>query len=139
MAPLQGVHSARAAYGPLTDLFAKDDETRSMKIVVSEEAERMLFAPHCSHPPRIGEKSHLYINHVYTVGIDGFKEAESANLLGYLFRHMSQHSFTYRHRWQDDTLVMWDNRCVIHCADGGYQGHQRVLYRTTLAGERPYQ
>ena len=135
--PLQGIHTARAAYGP-RGLFAKDDETRSMKIIVSEEAERCCLHPIIRTHPASGKKT-LYINHVYTVGIDGFKEAESASILGYLFRHMSQHAFTYRHRWQEDTLVMWDNRCVIHCADGGYQGHRRVLYRTTLAGEKPYQ
>lgn len=136
LTPLKGIHSARAAYGP-RGLFAKDDETRSMKIVVSEDAERSCLHPIVRTHPGSGKKT-LYINHVYTVGIDGFKEAESSSLLGFLFRHMSQHSFTYRHRWQDDTLLMWDNRCVIHCADGGYQGHRRVLYRTTLAGERPY-
>ena len=135
LAPLQGIHSARAAYGP-RGLFAKDDATRSMPIVVSEDAEQSCLHPIVRTHPDSGKKT-LYINHVYTVGIDGFKEAESASLLGFLFKHMSQYSFTYRHRWQDDTLVMWDNRCVIHCADGGYQGHRRVLYRTTLAGDRP--
>ena len=135
LAPLQGIHSARAAYGP-RGLFAKDDDTRSMPILVSEDAEQCCVHPIVRTHPASGKKT-LYINHVYTVGIDGFKEAESSSLLGYLFRHMSQHSFIYRHRWQDDTLVLWDNRCVIHCADGGYQGHRRVLYRTTLAGEQP--
>lgn len=135
--PLRGVHSARAAYGP-RGLFARDDHTRSMKIVVCESAENS-----CAHPlirthPESGKKA-LYINHVYTVGIEGFKEAESSALLKFLFRHMSQSAFTYRHRWQADTLLLWDNRCVIHYADGGYDGHRRLLYRTTLAGERPYQ
>jgi taurine dioxygenase len=29
-------------------------------------------------------------------------------------------------------LVMWDNRCVLHRATGGYEGHDRLLHRTTI-------
>jgi alpha-ketoglutarate-dependent taurine dioxygenase len=32
-------------------------------------------------------------------------------------------------------LTLWDNRCVLHTATGGYQGHQRLLWRITI-GER---
>jgi taurine dioxygenase len=28
---------------------------------------------------------------------------------------------------------MWDNRSVLHCATGGYEGHDRLLHRTTIA------
>ena len=34
-------------------------------------------------------------------------------------------------------LTLWDNRCTIHYADGGYDGHRRVMHRTTVAGEIP--
>ena len=134
---LKAVHTASPAYGP-EGLFAKDDDSRSMKIVVSDSAEENCIHPIVRTHPASGKKC-LYINHVYTVGIDGFKEAESNALLNFLFRHMSQHAFTYRHKWEQNMLVMWDNRCVIHFADGGYDGHQRILYRTTLAGEKPFQ
>jgi taurine dioxygenase len=33
-------------------------------------------------------------------------------------------------------LVLWDNRCLVHAATGGYQGHRRLLHRITV-GERP--
>ena len=29
-------------------------------------------------------------------------------------------------------LVMWDNRCALHRATGGYEGHDRLLHRTTI-------
>ncbi|MEM7466991.1 MAG: TauD/TfdA family dioxygenase [Pseudomonadota bacterium] len=133
--PLKAIHSARSAYGP-KGLFAKDDDTRSMKIIVSKDAEETCLHPLIRTHPESGKRA-LYINHVYTVGIDGFKESESSAMLNYLFRHMAQPAFIYRHKWRENALLMWDNRCVIHYADGGYTGHQRIMYRATLAGERP--
>jgi taurine dioxygenase len=38
----------------------------------------------------------------------------------------------YRHQWQPGTLLMWDNRSVLHRATGGYEGHGRLLHRTTI-------
>jgi taurine dioxygenase len=40
--------------------------------------------------------------------------------------------FQYRHKWQKNSLVMWDNRSVLHAATGGYEGHDRLLHRTTI-------
>jgi taurine dioxygenase len=34
-------------------------------------------------------------------------------------------------------LLMWDNRCTMHLAEGGYDGHLRVMHRTTVAGDVP--
>jgi taurine dioxygenase len=77
------------------------------------------------------------VNPVYTIGIEGMTEAEGAALLAFLFAHMTSDAFIYRHRWAPDMLTMWDNRCLMHNATGGYDGHRRVMHRTTVAGERP--
>jgi taurine dioxygenase len=58
-------------------------------------------------------------------------------LLGELYLHQVQERFIYRHRWQPDMLIMWDNRRTMHQAEGGYEGHRRVMHRTTIAGEKP--
>ena len=60
-------------------------------------------------------------------------DAEAQPLLMELFRHQVREDFVYRHRWQPGMLLMWDNRCVIHAATGGYDGHARLLHRITLA------
>ena len=132
---LRGVHSAAPAYGP-EGLFARDDNSRSMRIIVSADAENVEVHPIVRLHPQAGRPV-LFVNHVYTIGIDGMRADESKALLEFLFRHMTQAEYLYRHRWQAGMLVVWDNRCVVHHAEGGYTGHQRLLYRTTVAGERP--
>jgi taurine dioxygenase len=60
---------------------------------------------------------------------------EGYAILGHLFRHAVEARFQFRHRWAPDTLLMWDNRVTLHFAEGGYDGHLRVMHRTTVAGE----
>jgi taurine dioxygenase len=69
----------------------------------------------------------------YTIGIEGMDDAQGAHLLAQLFKHQVRDEFVYRHRWSASMLVMWDNRCAIHAATGGYQGHARLLHRITVA------
>ena len=40
----------------------------------------------------------------------------------------------YRHRWHDGDVVMWDNRCMLHRAQGFDGEHPRVTHRVTVAG-----
>ena len=133
--PLNAVHSAAPAYGP-KGLFSRDDSTRSMQIIVSPDAERSEVHPIVRRHPLSGRCS-LYINHVYTLGIEGMRADESHALLDFLCKHIVRHEFLYRHHWQPHMLLLWDNRSVLHYADGGYEGHRRLMYRTTVAGERP--
>ncbi|WP_295633861.1 TauD/TfdA family dioxygenase [Novosphingobium sp.] len=85
-----------------------------------------------THPVK-GEKS-LYVDEVYACGIDGMTESESRPLLDFLTRHITQHAFTCRLRWEPDMLVMWDNRLCLHLAPNDYDGYRREMYRTTIAG-----
>ncbi|MGR9092701.1 MAG: TauD/TfdA dioxygenase family protein [Gammaproteobacteria bacterium] len=131
----RAVHTAAPSYGP-RGLFAKDDHSRSMRIVVSPDAEQTVTHPIVRTHPVSGRKG-LFINHVYTTAIEGMEPLASRTLLATLFAHMILPRFVYRHRWRADMLVIWDNRCVLHYADGGYAGHQRLMHRITLAGEAP--
>ena len=60
---------------------------------------------------------------------------EARSLLLELYHWQTRPEFVYRQTWQPDLLVMWDNRSVLHRATGGYEGHDRLLLRTTI-GER---
>ena len=75
----------------------------------------------------------LFVSPGYTIGIEGLDDGEAQALLVELFHHQVREDFVYRHRWSAGMLLMWDNRCVIHAATGGYDGHARLLHRITLA------
>ena len=135
LAPLRAVHSAGRAYGT-KGVFARETEKRTMQIIVSEEADETLAHPLVRTHPVTGRKS-LFVSPVYTVGIEGLTPKESQAVLGFLFAHMVQDEFIYRHRWAPKMLLMWDNRCTMHLAEGGYDGHLRVMHRTTVAGDTP--
>ena len=132
---VRAVHSATRAYGT-QGVFAKETAKRTMEIIVSPEADKTLTHPLVRTHPVTGRKA-LFVSPVYTVGIEGMAVAESQAVLGLLFAHIVQEQFVYRHRWEKDMLLMWDNRCTVHFAEGGYDGHLRVMHRTTVAGDAP--
>ncbi len=135
LAPLRAIHSARQSYGS-KGVFSKETEKRTMQIIVSEEADAALTHPLVRTHPVTSRKA-LYVSPVYTVGIEDLTLEEAKAMLGFLFSHLSQEQFTYRHKWREQMLLMWDNRCTMHFAEGGYDGHLRLMHRTTVAGDVP--
>jgi taurine dioxygenase len=134
ISPLKAVHSAARPYGP-SGYFATEEGRKGMTILPSAEAEKRFIHP-LVRTLDDGRQA-LFVNPVYTLAIEDFAEAESAALLGFLFKHMTEERFVYRHRWAADMLTMWDNRRALHHATGGYDGHLRLMHRTTVAGARP--
>jgi len=66
-------------------------------------------------------------------------DSEAQPLLDKLFAVMIDERFHYRHQWQDQDLVIWDNRCLNHQACGGYSLPDiRRMHRTTIRGDRPF-
>ena len=129
----QGVHSARRGYSR-QGRYGEKDEGRSMAIKFDDSALATQLQPVARRHPETGRTA-LYVSPGYTIGIAGLPEDEAQALLAELFAHQGQERFVYRHRWQQGTLLMWDNRCLVHAATGGYQGHRRLLHRITV-GER---
>ena len=134
LAPLRAVHTAERPYGP-KGFYAGEEGRKGMTILPSPEAEKR-FAHPLVRTLSDGRKA-LFVNPVYTLEIEGFSAEESAALLGFLFKHSVEDRFLYKHRWAPDMLTMWDNRRATHNAQGGYDGHLRVMHRTTVAGDRP--
>lgn len=87
--------------------------------------------------PESGRKA-LYINPIRIEAIDGMAETTALDLLGELLAHATQEKYQYRHNWRRGDLVFWDNRCLMHKANGDYDHSQeRYLYRVMLKGDKP--
>ena len=112
------------------------------KLMALSEASRASVPDGVLHPlvrthPDSGRKA-IYLNPIRIEGIEGMAEGEALRLLDELLAHATQPQYEYRHRWRPGDMVMWDNRCLLHKANGDYDMRQvRYLYRIMLKGDVP--
>ncbi len=126
------IHSAVRAYAPDGAYGVADAPKRSMDIRPSKDAEAVQRHPIIRAHPETGRLG-LYSCFGYIIGIEGIDDAEAIPLLLELYSWQGREEFHYRHKWQAGTLLMWDNRSLLHAATGGYDGYDRLLHRTTIA------
>ncbi|KAL2129180.1 hypothetical protein VTI74DRAFT_8108 [Chaetomium olivicolor] len=90
--------------------------------------------------PATGEKA-IYVNPQFTRDIVGFKKEESDALLKFLYDHLAFGAdFQARVKWEERTVVVWDNRVTQHSALVDWKnGQRRHLARITPQAERPYE
>lgn len=62
--------------------------------------------------PESGRESLYIASHAGRV--IGMPDDEGAQLIEELTAHAVQRQFVYTHRWRQDDLVIWDNRCTMH-------------------------
>jgi taurine dioxygenase len=86
--------------------------------------------------PATGRKA-LYVNRLMTVRIEDMPEAESGELLDFLFDHQEQRQFIYEHVWRVGDILMWDNRCTLHARTDFSADERRLMRRVTILGEKP--
>jgi taurine dioxygenase len=112
------------------------------KLMSLSEERRKVIAEFVIHPlvrthPESGRKA-LYLNPIRIDEIIGMDDSEALPLLSELLAHSTQLKFEYRHKWKSGDVVIWDNRCLMHKANGDYPVDQvRYLYRLMLKGETP--
>lgn len=129
---LRAIHSGEHAYAP-TGTYSKMDKIHAgMTIETSTHAHARVTHPFILNHSETGRPA-LFGTSGHLIGFEGMDEIESKALLGQLYRWQTRPEFQYRHKWQPNMLVIWDNRCLIHMATGGYAGHERLLHRTTLS------
>ena len=85
--------------------------------------------------PENGRKA-LYLNPVRMESIPGMPDDEALALIKELMAHATQKKYEYRHQWRYGDMVIWDNRSVMHQANGDYNMQEvRHLYRLMIVGE----
>jgi taurine dioxygenase len=86
--------------------------------------------------PVTGRKA-LFATTAYFKRFVGWSEDESRALLNYL-QSLAQHlHYHCRVKWRKDTLLVWDNRFLLHRGIHDFMYERRHLIRTTVMGERP--
>ena len=121
---LKAVHAFESRYTP-----------RKMRELSPES--RKALPPPAVHPivrvhPENGRKF-LYLNPVRIDSIIGMEDQEAMALIGDLMTHATQKRFEYRHKWLMGDMVIWDNRSVMHQANGDYNMKEvRHLYRIMI-------
>ena len=122
---------ARHDFGMLHKLVGNPPPTK-------EEAAAM---PPAWHPlvrrhPVTGRKS-LYISSIYNDAIEGLDATAGRRLIEELTEFSAQPKYMYRHVWEPNDVLMWDNRCTVHAVTPHDPDERRVMHRTTIVGSEP--
>ena len=95
-----------------------------------------VWQPMVRKHPVTGRKS-LYISPIYNDKIEGMDDEDAVALINELAEFAGQEQFVYRHKWEADDIVMWDNRCTMHLVTPHDHNERRVMHRTTIVGDGP--
>ena len=125
-------HSDRFIYGKGSMHDPAPDETAGQTMAIRGDRD-----PYDGQHPlvRIHEgngRPALFSTLGYVQGVVDMEDDEARSLLREIHEHQIDDAVVYRHRWEPDMAVVWDNRSVLHRATGGYEGHDRLLRRTTI-------
>ncbi len=123
---LAAVHVFQSKYSPRA-LRSLTEEGRQ---IAGEPAVHPLVRTH----PDNGRKF-LYLSPIRIESIVGMPDDEALALIAELMAHATQQRFEYRHKWQHGDMVIWDNRSVMHQANGDYDMRERRhMYRLMVKG-----
>lgn len=128
---LEAVHD----FKPFRSLFP-NDRAGIEKMRKFEDVYPAVTHPVVTVHPVTGKKV-IFVNPQFTLYIKGMAEDESRMILDMLYRKTLIHEYQYRHRWEANMLVFWDNRCVQHSALHDYYPQRRLMERVTVGGTRP--
>ena len=127
----------------LEGLHAVHDMTRTpgyATLSAEAAAQRRSKNPPVAHPmvivhPETGRKA-LFVGGRLS-HVEGMTDEESRPLIDFLNEHATRYEFVYRHNWKLNDLLMWDNRCTLHCALHDYDRSQmRRMLRCGILGEK---
>ena len=113
--------------------------SRSPRRIATPTPEERARMPETVQPlvvthPVTGRKG-LYLNTARMEGIVGMDREEADALVAELMRRATDRRYEYRHKWRAGDLVIWDNRTVLHKANGDVPAEERrYLYRVMVKG-----
>lgn len=104
------------------------------------EGDPVFDLPPVSHPlvrrhPESGATLLYTSEHV--MGIEGMHAGEARTLLARLLAAATAPERVYRHAFRPGDLLIWDNRSMLHRAEGFDERHPRVMHHVRVAGSEP--
>ena len=87
------------------------------------------------HP--VTRRKSLYISPIYNDQVEGMSPEAAQAFIAELAEFAGQRRFVYRHRWEPDDVLIWDNRCTMHQVTAFDPRERRVMHRTTVVGDAP--
>lgn len=119
---------------------AHDALSNGMRTLLATRRARHEIAPGVAaehpvirHHPVSGRPC-IYVNETFVRGIVNLPPVESEAILAMLLKHLARPDFTYRHRWEEGDVVIWDNRSTQHIAMADFVG-RRVVHRVGFVAE----
>lgn len=106
---------------------------KGYELIINEEDQR----PDCLHPivrvHPITKKKSIFVNWTHTDSVQGLSQSESDKLLNFLYDFSVQDHYIYKHQYQKDDLIVWDNSSTLHTGDGSIALDQpRVMRRVIV-------
>ncbi|MEQ9814045.1 MAG: TauD/TfdA family dioxygenase [Azospirillaceae bacterium] len=140
--------NVQAAYDALPDAMKRRiDGLKCLHIRESSRSPRKLATP----PPgtvsqeawqpivtvdSISGRRGLYLNTARMEHIEGMDDDAAHALIAELMAHATDPKFEYRHKWTKGDMIIWNNRTVLHQANGDVPtDERRYLYRAMVVGE----
>lgn len=121
-------------------LHTSEDQASNSRVQGGIERRKPVSSIHplIRQHPATGDKF-IYLNRPFSRRIVELKQDESDYLINFLFQHIeSAHDLQLRANWEPNTVVVWDNRRVVHSAIIDWETPvSRHAFRITPQAERP--
>lgn len=128
---LTAVHSEAKAFGTefigIRNSLTKVNIDPERAFASKPDVIRPLVLKH----PETGNKS-FYVSYPYLVNIRELSKSESEHILDFIYMHTQKQEYIYRHRWRENDLLIWDNRCTQHFGVSDYFPNHRLMHKITV-------
>lgn len=112
-------------------------EPKPIPASFDEQVARMSRAIHPSVWTRASGENVLHVSAYMAEGLVGNETPEGDALLEAVCQEINRlgGACSYHHKWREGDMVIWDNTRMLHCVSGNDPDEERLMYRTTIAGD----
>ena len=82
----------------------------------------------------------FFISHQLVREVVGYSQKEGRDLVMNLVRYITEERFVFRHRWNEEDLIIFDNIACLHSAtEYDYEDQDRLFYQIIISGQNKAQ